>query len=188
MYWLGTNTVAECSLPDGYSLSAYKGKQDVMPWVQCCKDGLLDDDADERDFISRIKKHRDIRMKTDVLFLDCNGGHIGTVTAVHHKKKNIGEVHMVGIREEFRGRGLGKILNFAALQKLKNDGVKYVYLTTDEWRKSAVKSYLSAGFLPVEYDTGMKERWKAVLKEYSIPQCDMLYEDGSFCETLYAEA
>ncbi len=121
-----------------------------------------------------------------MIFLDFNGEHIGTVTAVFHKEENIGEVHMVGIKKEFRGKGLSKVLNSAALIKLKNDGVKYVYLTTDEWRGPAIKGYFTAGFLPVLYSTGMKERWEKVLKEHSIPKCDMLCEDGSFYMTIFA--
>ena len=187
MYWLGTNSILDCPLPEGYGISTYSGKKDILPWVECCKSGLLPDDANENDFVSRIKKHKGVKMKTDLFFLDYNGEHIGTVTAVYHKRKNIGEIHMVGIKKDFRGKGLGKILNSTALKKLKAQEVKYVYLTTDESRASAVKSYLTAGFLPVEYDTGMKERWETVLKEYGIPQCDMLYEDASYCRTLYAQ-
>lgn len=187
MYWLGLNPVSEYPLPEGFSISNYRSKKDMLPWVECCKNGLLQDDANENDFVSQIKKHKDIKMKTDVFFLDYNGEHIGTITAVYHRRKNIGEIHMVGIKKDFRGKGLGKILNSTALNKLKAQGVDYVYLTTDEWRASAVKSYLSAGFLPVEYDMGMKERWEKVLKEHSIPQCDMLFEDASYCRTIYRE-
>ena len=53
----------------------------------------------------------------------------------------------------------------------------YGLLTTDEWRKGAVKSYLSAGFLPGEYAQGMQDRWEAVLEEYGIDSVQMLYED-----------
>lgn len=187
MYWLANNPIVKIKPREGYSFSFYKDEKDIMPWVECCKNGLLHDDANEEDFISRIKNHEGINMKTDVIFLDYNGEHIGTITAVYHEEKNIGEVHMVGIRKDFRGKGLSKVLNCAALMKLKNDGVKYVYLTTDEWRKAAVKSYLSAGFLPVEYDIGMKERWEKVLKEHSIEKCTMLCEDGNFFMTIFAK-
>ena len=43
-----------------------------------------------------------------------------------------------------------------------------VYLTTDEWRKPAIKNYLTAGFHPVEYDVGMPERWAGVFAEMGI--------------------
>ena len=175
-------------VPEGYSLSTYKDESDKMAWVRCCQKGLVGDDADENTFDDRITFHDDINMATDVIFLDHNGEHVGTITAIRHPRENVGEIHMVGIREDYRGRGLGKYLNAAGVKTLIADGVDYMELTTDEWRRSAVKSYLDAGFLPVEYDTGMRERWEAVLTSHSIPgPVEMIREDLShFCD-LYAK-
>ena len=90
---------------------------------------------------------------------------------------------MVGIRTEFRGKGLGKYINNVAVKKLAEQGSDYIFLTTDEWRKGAVKSYLSAGFIPVEYDEeeDMKGRWEWMLCELGVDSVDMVYEDRSFC-------
>lgn len=185
MYWMAGTPVDDLPLPAGYSISNYKDASDKAAWLECCKNGLIDDDADEEVFDSRIERHDDINMYTDVFFLDFAGEHIGTVTAVCHKQGNWGEVHMVGIRTDFRGKGLGKHLNHIAVKKLRDDGVAFIELTTDEWRKAAVKSYLSSGFLPVEYDENMKERWEAVLFEHGIDSVDMVFEDGSFCRKIY---
>ena len=78
-----------------------------------------------------------------------------------------------------------KYLNFITLKHLFAKGVNYIVLTTDEWRKGAVKSYLSGGFLPVEYDTGMEERWAAVLEEYGIDSVQMLNEDATPYKIIY---
>ena len=83
---------------------------------------------------------------------------------------------MVSVRSDLRGKGLGNVLNQIAVNKLYNDGCDYAFLTTDEWRKAAVKSYLSYGFQPVEYDEGMYDRWVAVMKEYGIKELEMLKE------------
>lgn len=185
MYWMAGTPIAKLALPEGYSFSNYKDEADKAAWIECCKQGLIADDADEEVFNARIERHNFVNMYTDVIFLDYKGEHIGTVTAVHHTDDNTGEVHMVGIRPDFRGRGLGKYVNNAAIIKLNSEGVGFIELTTDEWRKGAVKSYLSSGFLPVLYDTGMKERWEAVLTEYGIDSVDMVCEDGKYCCTLY---
>lgn len=184
MYWLKGTPVRDLELPEGYSISNYKDASDKMPWVECCKNGLEADDADESRFDSRITNHADINMETDVFFIDYNGEHIGTATGVFHPDGNYGELHMVGIKTEFRGRGLGKYLNNVCVKKLAAQGVDYIYLTTDEWRKGAVKSYLSEGFVPVEYDEGMKERWEWMLAELDVDGADMVYEDCSFCRRL----
>ncbi len=188
MYWTTGTPIEELELPEGYSFSNCTGSnEDVKAWIECCKNGLVDDDADKETFDDRLTNHDDINMETDIFFLDYEGRHVGTATAIYHPEKNCGELHMVGIIPEFRGKGLVKYLNNIAVKKLNAQGVKYIYLTTDEWRKGAVKSYLSSGFHPVEYDEGMKERWVAVLTEYGIDKADAVDENGVYCYPIYRE-
>lgn len=184
MYWLKGTPVSDPELPEGYSLTNYKNEKDKTAWLECCKNGLIGDDAQTDVFDTKILGVNDINPETDVFFLDFNGEHIGTVTAIFHPDGNFGQMHMVGIRIDFRGRGLGKIINNAAIKKLNSQGVDYIYLTTDEWRTSAVKSYFSAGYIPVEYDTGMKERWEQMITQLGIDSVNMVNEDCSFCRVL----
>ena len=182
MYWFPDTPIDAAPLPEGYTISKYQAEADKLAWVECCKNGLVGDDADEKAFDNSITDNENIDLADDVFFLDHNGEHIGTVTAFVIKERNVGDVHMVGIRTDYRGKGLSKFMLSAALNHLKNKGVKYALLTTDEWRKGAVKSYLTAGFLPVEYDEGMEERWAAVLEDYGIDNVEMVDEDGKpFC-------
>ncbi len=185
MYWLAGTPVEELALPEGYSIVNYAGEQDIQAWLDCCKNGLEADDADKSRFDARITDHDDINIETDVFFLDYEGEHIGTATAVFHPDENCGELHMVGIKTEFRGKGLGKYLNNVCIKKLAAQKVDYIYLTTDEWRKGAVKSYLSSGFVPVEYDEGMQKRWEAVITEHNVDSIDMVNEDCSFYKKIY---
>ena len=185
MYCLPGTPVNEVPLPEGYSISRYQTEADKLAWCECCKNGLVSDDADEDTFDDRITDDPNINIYEDVFFLDHNGEHIGTVTAFYNAEKNFGDMHMVGIRTDYRGKGLSKYLNFITLKHLLPKGVNYIVLTTDEWRKGAVKSYLSGGFLPVEYDEGMEERWAAVLEEYGIDSVQMLNEDATPYKIIY---
>ena len=188
MYRLASAPFEELTLPEGYSFSLYKNEADGLAWVECCKNGLVGDDATFENFRGSILEHHFCVPEKDCFFLDYHGEHIGTITAVYHPDRNVGEVHMVGLKTEWRGKGLGKYMNNVAVKRLLSDGVRYIYLTTDEWRKGAVKSYLSAGFLPVNYDEGMIERWEAVLAEYGIDECEMLDEDANHYTTLHKAA
>ena len=188
MYWLPGTPINEVPLPDGYSISNYKTEADKLAWVECCKNGLVGDDADEKAFDESILSREFLDPYRDVFFIDYNGEHIGTVTAYVHEDDNTGDMHMVGIRTDFRGRGLAKYLNFITCKKLSAAGVRFIHLTTDEWRKGAVKSYLSGGFLPVEYDEGMEERWAAVLADYGIESVMMLDEDANEYKRIYAKS
>ena len=71
------------------------------------------------------------------------------------------------------------------MKTLKERGADFVSLTTGEGRPAAVKAYLTAGFLPVEYDEGMVERWEKVLKTYNIDKIQMLNEDGTPFKVIY---
>lgn len=185
MYWLPGTPINDEPLPEGYTVSNYKDEKDKLAWVECCKNGLIGDDADTGAFDDAILGREDVNPYEDVFFIDYGGEHIGTVTAYVDKEMNAGDMHMVAIRTDFRGRGLAKYLNYICLNHLKDSGADYVYLTTDEWRKGAVKSYLKGGFLPVEYDEGMEDRWSAVLEDYGIDSVQMLYEDASPYKIIY---
>ena len=186
MHWLRGTPFHEDPLPEGYSFSNYRDERDMEAWTACCRNGLVsDEETAEQAFHAAILDNEDIRPTEDVFFLDYNGEHIGTVTGFVMSETGAGDMHMVGIRTDFRGKGLGKYLSQKAIRHLNDRGVPYITLTTDEWRKAAVKSYLSAGFLPVEYKRGMQDRWEAVLEEYGIDSIQMIYEDTTPFRTIY---
>ena len=57
-----------------------------------------------------------------------------------------GWIHMVGIRADLRGRGLGRRLLQAGLRVFAEQGVRDVELTVDESNRSAVELYRKLGF------------------------------------------
>ncbi|MBO4407320.1 MAG: GNAT family N-acetyltransferase [Clostridia bacterium] len=185
MYWLPGFPVPDPPLPEGYSFSHPKTLEDKLAWCECCKNGLSGEEGLPH-YVNEIENRASDGLvpERDVFFLDYKGEHVGTVTA-YVNKDNHGDVHMVGIRTEYRGRGLAKYLSSAALKKLSAENPDFVFLTTNEWRVSAVKSYLSAGFLPVEYDVGMEERWADVLETYGIDSIQMLNEDATPFKIIY---
>ena len=106
MYWFPGTPIDDEPLPEGYSFSTYKGDEDKSAWVEICKNGLVADDADDSAFDDSILSWDDIDPYKDVFFLDYNGEHIGTVTAFKFNDRNVGDMHMVGIRTDFRGKKL----------------------------------------------------------------------------------
>ena len=184
MYWLSGTPVNHFELPEGYSFSNYKTTEDKMEWVECCLNGLTNPGDDDSTFDRRILGE-DLDPYKDVFFLDYYGKHIGTTTAFVHPEENTGDLHMVGIRTEYRGKGLAKYLTEISIDHLSKQNVNSIHLTTDDERLGAVKSYLSAGFLPVNYDPEMDGRWAAVLENLKIDSVKMLKKDGTFDKILY---
>ncbi|MBQ7541295.1 MAG: GNAT family N-acetyltransferase [Clostridia bacterium] len=167
-------------LPAGYAFSNYKSEADRAAWADCCRGGLVsDDETDEEEWEESVVQFPDICPERDIFFLDHDGEHIGTMTAFVWSKNGVGDVHMVGIRRDHRGRGLAKFLAQKAVETLTARGVPYIELTSDEEKPAALKSYLSAGFLPVEYAQGMQDRWETVLETFGIDRVQMLYDDAT---------
>lgn len=187
MYRFAGTPVNNDPLPEGYSFSKYKSEADIPGWIACCAQGsLIDENAGEKPFVDRIIEQDYCEPMNDVLFLDYNGEHIGTSTTITHD--GVGDLHMVSIRSDFRGKGLAKYLNAETSRIFDARGVKYTYLTTDEFRLGAVKSYLDAGYLPVEYSVGMQDRWEAVLETYGIESVQMVYEDTTPFKTIFRKS
>ena len=186
MYFLPDTPIKEYPLPEGYSYSGFDPAKDVQAWLDCIQPGLCDGMTAEAAYRQEIVNFHDIVPERDIHFLDYKGEHVGTVTSFVFSESGFGDMHMVGIRKDFRGRGLAKYLSYIALKSLEPLGVT-VSLTTGEGRVAAVKSYLSAGFLPVEYAEGMVDRWEKVLAAYGIDRIQMLNEDGTPFKVIYRQ-
>ncbi len=188
MYYLPSTPLRWAPLPEGYSYSHYDPETDLHKWCDCLRNGgLIGDRTDEEMFRDEIVNFKVIDPANDILFLDHNGEHIGTATAFVYPDTNMGDMHQVGIREDYRGKGLAKYLSQIVIRTLLERKVKFIALTTGEGRPAAVLSYLKAGFQPVEYDYRMQTRWEAFMRKYDIESLDMLYDDGSPYKTIYKD-
>ncbi|MBQ1552788.1 MAG: GNAT family N-acetyltransferase [Clostridia bacterium] len=170
-------------LPEGYTVRNYKGEEDIAAWCEICLNGLVGS-TDPQNFVNAISSRDDCDPYSDVFFIcDENGRPCATVTAIK-QPDGTGDMHMVSVLTEYRGKGLGNCLAEICIRSLQEREVKYIYLTTDEWRVAAVKSYLTSGFLPVEYNEGMTDRWLAEMELYGIDRLTMLSEDCKYLKTL----
>lgn len=177
MYWLPGTPACQYPLPSNVTFSRSTGSDtDIIAWADLCRNGLIADDADPFETYERriLQKCRN----EDVLFLDVDGLHAGTITAIFHPEEQIGEFHMVSIGTQFRGRGLSRYMNARALEILVPRAPRYIFLTTDEWRVPAIRGYLRAGFIPVDYDINMQQRWGRVLSQLGINEIEMTTEEA----------
>ena len=98
-------------------------------------------------------------------FLTVDGVPAASITVICDYDKKDGYIHMVACKPGFRGMGLGHLLNDVALDVLKREGMQTAYLTTDDWRIPAIKTYLKADFYPdTESEPDFKERWEKVME------------------------
>lgn len=77
---------------------------------------------------------------------------------------NAGVVHMVGALAAHAGKGLGGLVTHAVMARFARMGYPAIYLTTDDFRLAAIRTYLKLGFVPDLQDEDHGERWAAVGK------------------------
>lgn len=180
-------------LPHGFAVTKFSSEADIDPWVEICGDGLIDPETGVERF------HRDITNADgpdayrDTYFIEKDGEKIATFTVVPNMNSTgMGNLHMVACKSEYRGLGIGKFIADYSLKILKDMGIEKVYLLTHDHRLPAIKAYLGAGYLPVNYpDDGgndMVTRWKKIIKEIGIDEIKMLDEKGNFDRIIKAES
>lgn len=167
--------IEPCTCADsfnGFTYRTYNGSQaDRDAWMEICKAGKLLD-REETAFERYITEAEGYRQDTFFFVLDGERP-IATIalldkktkTQVLDREETLGYVHMVGVHPDYCGKGLGGYLNEIALATLYNMGCDGAWLTTDDWRIPAIRSYLRAGFHPVLYEEDMEERWTKILRE-----------------------
>ncbi len=167
----------ECEVSfNGFTYRSYNGSEaDREAWVAICRHGELmegEENAFER-YITAANGYR-----PESVFFILDGEEPVATTTLLLQDGQLGVVHMVAVRPDYLGRGLGNYLNRIALAEASRIGCVGVRLTTDEWRVPAVKSYLKYGFRPVLYEEDMEGRWTAFFKEHGYT--NMLVTDADF--------
>ncbi len=178
MYWKPEKTEFPV-LPEGWRWRASDGSEaDVAAWVECCRHGLLGPGAGPESFENCISSHEGYSPDS-VYFIEHQGEVVATVTALLNEEKE-GHVHYVGTKPSVRGIGVGAWLNQIVKADLWKRGCTAAWLTTDEFRVAAVRSYLRAGFLPVDYDVDMQYRWTRMLNFLERTNVPIVNEQGEF--------
>lgn len=76
-----------------------------------------------------------------------------------------GAVNWVAGSKKHSGRALGTTVVLAVLQRLLDCGYSEIYLTTDDFRLPALKTYLKIGFVPDLFADDMAARWQAIYEK-----------------------
>ena len=88
-----------------------------------------------------------------------------TAMALHNYKGTYpfwGELGWLAGNPDHAGRGLGLVVSAAVTSRLMDAGYQYMQLFTEDYRLSAIKTYLKLGYVPSLYLEDMNDRWKAI--------------------------
>lgn len=178
--------VKEIPVPKGCTMKKFDRPEEIDIWLDICKNGLIEPDAGQEEFESNIRNHPDLCPEHDLIFVLCDGEYAATIAAIYHPETESGYIHMVAAKPEFRGRGIGNWMNYLALSQITREHpeTRYCQLITESWRKAAVRSYLRAGFEPMDCAPDIEECWQALINELEIPQVQLLNENCEPVKTM----
>jgi len=79
-----------------------------------------------------------------------------------------GRIDWLAVLPEHRTHGIGQALTVAATKRLKEIGYQHIYVTTDDSRLGAIKTFIKAGFVPIIDSENMYQRWEIIFLELQI--------------------
>ena len=175
-------------LPEGFSTVKFKDEKDIDAWVEICSDGLIDPATAYERFRCELIDIDGPDPYRDTYFIEKDGKKIATYTVVPNMwSTGMGYIHMVAVKSEFRGLGLGSFIADDSISKLIEIGKEKIFLLTGDARIPALSTYIKAGFLPVNYideeGKDMVERWQNVVNTLKLNNLMLLNDDGTpMCE------
>ena len=157
------NTILRCDnyqykdvvLPNGFSIVPYKsGYEKAWAELEYSIGDFESLEEAESYFTSTYLQNR--TLLNNILFLlNENNLIVGSCIAWQDKRKEsiVSSLHWLVVDEEYQGRGLGKALCYAAMNRFKEQGNFPVYVHTQPWSWKAIFLYLSIGFKLQKTDT-----------------------------------
>jgi mycothiol synthase len=86
---------------------------------------------------------------------------VGTASAWRSSRDpEAGYLHMLSVLPDHRGKNLGAALTVETLRYTRNEGLTVQRLLTDDWRRPAIRLYLSLGYVPIIVDATHQGRWQ----------------------------
>jgi ribosomal protein S18 acetylase RimI-like enzyme len=153
----------EIEPPPGYSLRHYR-EGDAEAWGAIMSEAFTPYWNTER-FRRSFFPHFGFRPER-VIFVCFHERPVGSASAFQWPgiPRDRGYVHMVGVKREHCGRGLGYWLTLACLRRLTEEGFKSAMLQTEDYRIPAIKHYLRLGFRPALVLEAQREKWEGLLE------------------------
>lgn len=165
MRWENDKTVSNpLTLPDDIEVKKLSEiNNGVEEWLDIIKYMEKEPVEQSVDFYDKLMLSYENYREDLCFIITVNGVSAATITVICDPVKKEGYIHMVACKPDFRGRGIGHLLNDIALNVLKSEKMETAHLTTDDWRIPAIKTYLKAGFTPdTKTFPDFKERWQKI--------------------------
>lgn len=156
--------VEELNIPEGVEIKNWmEVESPVDKWLDIIQYGLSIKREDE-EFYKKANYQYEHYKPEDCFFFTYKKEEIATMTLICDLVKKEGYVHMVAAKPEARGKGIGNLMAFFAVKVFKEKGMQTAYLTTDDFRIPAIKTYLKSGFYADLSSDDFKDRWNKIFE------------------------
>jgi len=162
------NDIPEIRLPHGYSMRHYR-QGDERAWGEIMTEAF-NPYWDEHRFNILMKPHYGFRPER-VIFVLCDGVPVGSASAFRWPGagRGRGYIHMVGVKKEHCGAGLGYWLTAACISRFREEGLHSAMLQTEDFRIPAIKHYIRLGFKPFLVIEEHRAKWLHILERIGRP-------------------
>lgn len=172
--------IPESPLAEGFVIRPMREGEQV-DWAYCCLGEFGVNEVSAKQFELRYKD-----FPIDHVFFACKGDKpVGTASA-RVTEDNEPFLHYIAVNPEYRGYKLAKPLMERVLRCHIAEGRGGCFLTTDDERIPAVKSYLTYGYYPVLWSDDARERWEKALAEVGIERIAAYMPDLTRAEDIIA--
>ena len=152
-------SIRDIDFPQGITVKNWKEVSEPLDkWLDICSFGLTQKKEDVEYYKICNYKYADYKPE-DCWFFCYNGEEVATITIICDDKSKEGYIHMVAAKDCVRGMGIGNLMAVFAVRELKRRKMETAYLTTDDFRIPAIKSYLKGGFYADISTYDFKKRW-----------------------------
>ena len=153
----------QIEIPEGYELRTYL-PGDEQAWADIMNTGIGEWTAERcREGLTSQPQF----LPDGLFFVTFQGKPVGSACAWRKSpdERKVGWLHMICVLPEHRGMQLGHTLNVAILRYFRDHSFREVWLSTDDFRIPAIKSYLRIGFEPHVFDDLHEKRWQEVFQK-----------------------
>lgn len=107
-----------------------------------------------------------------IMFITHQEQPVATASAYYRASfmPDFGMLHYVGVLPGHQGMRLGYWVSLAALWRMRDDSRRGAWLSTDDFRLPAIKTYLALGFEPLLIHENQRERWPRAFTALGRPE------------------
>ena len=157
------------ALPEGYGVRTFL-PGDGAHWERIIAESFNADPASLS--FETTMRHAPAFRPERIFFITCGDEPVATASAYYHPEfmPDAGMVHYVGVLNGHAGKRLGYMAVLATLEQMAREGRRRAWLSTDDFRLPAIKTYLNLGFEPLLIHENQRERWPAVFAKLGLPE------------------